>query len=123
MPSKYFFCDKCSCCAAGSFFPNSTLLVKAKTLKLADGFKANSYMLGFTVPLGASKGFSSWQHADPNNSDLTGGDENMNVYSIGYTYDLSKRTALYAYASYADNFAFQDQVSDRVVAIGLRHQF
>jgi predicted porin len=90
---------------------------------LADGFKANSYMLGFTVPLGASKVFSSWQHADPKNSDLTGGDENMNVYSVGYTYDLSKRTALYAYASYADNFAFQDQVSDRAVAIGLRHQF
>jgi predicted porin len=90
---------------------------------LADGFKANSYMLGLTVPLGANSIFGSWQHADPNNNRLTGGDANMNVYSIGYNYDLSKRTALYAYASYANNFAFQEDTSDRAVAIGVRHRF
>jgi predicted porin len=96
---------------------------KFGNLALADGFKANSYMLGLTVPLGASKVFTSWQHADPKNAKLTGGDDNMNVYAVGYTYDLSKRTSLYAYASYADNFAFQDSVKDTAVAMGIRHQF
>lgn len=90
---------------------------------LADGSKVNSYMIGATVPLGASTVFGSWQRADPSNDKLTGGDSTMNVYSIGYNYDLSKRTTLYAYASLADNFAFQDDTSDRAVAVGVRHKF
>jgi len=96
---------------------------KLGNFSLKDGFRANSYMVGFTLPLGASSVLGSWQHADPNNSKLTGGDENTNIYSLGYTYDLSKRTNLYAYASYADNYAFQDNLKDTAVGVGLRHRF
>lgn len=96
---------------------------KLGNFNLKDGFRANSYMLGAKVPLGASTILASWQHADPNSDKLTGGDENTNIYSLGYTYDLSKRTNLYAYASYADNYAFQDNLKDTAVAVGIRHRF
>lgn len=90
----------------------------------ADGFKANSYLVGLSAPIGgASSLFGSWQRVDPSNSDLTGDDANMNIYSLGYTYDLSKRTNLYAYGSYATNYAFLDDVKSTAVGIGVRHRF
>ncbi|OZI27768.1 porin [Bordetella genomosp. 7] len=90
----------------------------------ADGFKSNSYMVGLTAPIGgASKLFGSWQMVDPSNDRLTGGDETMNVFSLGYTYDLSKRTNLYAYGSYAKNYAFLDDVKSTAVGVGIRHRF
>ena len=96
---------------------------KLGTFKTADGFRANSYMIGATVPLGRHAVFGSWQRATPNNDKLTGDDATFNVYSLGYTYDLSKRTNLYAYASYGDNYAFQHDARDTAVAVGLRHRF
>ncbi|SSW70588.1 porin [Achromobacter veterisilvae] len=90
----------------------------------ADGFKSNSYLLGLSAPIGgASKLFGSWQMVDPSNDKLTGGDEKMNVFSLGYTYDLSKRTNLYAYGSYAKNYAFIDEVKSTAVGVGIRHRF
>ncbi len=90
----------------------------------ADGFKANSYMVGLSAPIGgASKLFGSWQMVDPSNDKLTGGEEKMNVFSLGYTYDLSKRTNLYAYGSYAKNYAFIDDVKSTAVGVGIRHRF
>ncbi|WZB73990.1 porin [Achromobacter insuavis] len=91
--------------------------------KLADGFRANSYMIGATVPLGRHAIFGSWQRATPNNDKLTGDDATFNVYSLGYTYDFTKRTNLYAYASYGDNYAFQHDARDTAFAVGLRHRF
>ena len=96
---------------------------KLGTFKLADGFRANSYMIGATVPLGRHAVFGSWQRATPSNNRLTGDDATFNVYSLGYTYDLSKRTNLYAYASYGDNYAFQRDATDTAVAVGVRHRF
>ncbi|WAI82984.1 MULTISPECIES: porin [Achromobacter] len=92
--------------------------------QFADGFKSNSYMVGLSAPIGgASKLFGSWQMVDPSNTELTGGDETMNVFSLGYTYDLSKRTNLYAYGSYAKDFAFIDGVKSTAVGVGVRHRF
>ena len=93
------------------------------TFKLADGFRANSYMLGATVPLGRHAIFGSWQRATASNDKLTGDDATFNVYSLGYTYDFTKRTNLYAYASYGDNYAFQRDATDTAVAVGVRHRF
>ncbi|OZI32533.1 porin [Bordetella genomosp. 10] len=92
--------------------------------KLADGFRATSTMVGLTVPVGsATSVFSSWQRADPNNGKLTGGAKTFNVYAIGALHNLSKRTSVYAYASYGDNYAFHDGVTDTAVVTGIRHQF
>lgn len=91
--------------------------------RLADGFRADSYLLGLFVPLGAHKVFASWQRADADNDRLTGDDSTTNIYSVGYTYDLSRRTNLYAYASYGDNYAFQNDLRSFATAVGLRHRF
>jgi len=88
------------------------------------GFRANSYMLGLSAPLGdGSKVFTSWQHIKPKNDKLTNDDETTNVYSVGYTYDLSKRTNLYSYVSYATDYYFIDGVKSTAVGVGLRHRF
>lgn len=89
-----------------------------------DGFSANSYLLAIAVPLGgASSMFGSWQRVDPNNSNLTGGDSMTNTFGLGYSYSLSKRTSLYAAASYTKNFAFLDSAKVTEAMIGLRHAF
>jgi len=94
------------------------------TERFAKGFKADSFMLGLTAPLGdGSKVFTSWQRIKPKNNRLTLDDETSNVYSVGYTYDFSKRTNLYAYTSYATDYGFLDGVKSTAVAVGLRHRF
>jgi len=90
----------------------------------ADGFRANSYMVGLTAPIGAATSlFGSWQMIDPKNANLTGDDETVNVFSLGATYDLSKRTNLYAYGSYGKNVAFIDDAKATQVGVGIRHRF
>ncbi|AHC49611.1 porin [Achromobacter xylosoxidans] len=85
-----------------------------------DGFKANSYMLGATLPLGgASSLFGSWQHLASTDSD----DPKMNVWSVGYTYDLSKRTSVYAYGSYGKNYALVEGLKSTAGGVGVRHLF
>jgi GBP family porin len=95
---------------------------KMSGTKVKAGFKATSTMLGATAPLGAGTLMGSWQRADPNNDTLTGGSLVMTVYSLGYRYDLSKRTSLYGYGAYTNHFAFLN-VQDRTVGLGMRHIF
>ena len=88
-------------------------------------FKANSYLVGLSAPIGgASNVFGSWQMVDPkgnfaNDNDL----KKMHVFSLGYTYDLSKRTNLYAYGSYSKNYALVEDLKSTAVGVGLRHRF
>lgn len=94
------------------------------SVKFADGFRATSTMLGISAPLGARASvFASWQRAAPNNKSLTGDDHTLNGYGVGTEYSLSKRTGLYAYAAYVNNYAFHKDVTDTVVAAGIRHRF
>lgn len=98
-------------------------------LGFADDFRANSYLVGLSAPIGAASNvFGSWQHVsvgggDNKGAQLTGGKETMNVYSLGYTYDLSKRTNVYAYGSYASDYAFINEAKSTAVGVGLRHRF
>ncbi|VFR56518.1 outer membrane porin [plant metagenome] len=95
-----------------------------------DGLKVKSYLVGLSAPVGPGSLFGSWQRADPNEAlavaaTPAGADAGatQNVYSLGYTYDLSKRTNVYAYGSYAKNYAFLDDVKSTAVGLGLRHRF
>ncbi|MFY0476401.1 porin [Achromobacter marplatensis] len=107
-----------------SFGSGSPTATSFGTNVAVSGFKANSYLVGLTVPFGASSILASWQRADPSGNPLTAGnDSTMNVYSIGYTYNLSKRTNLYALASYSTDFAFVDGVKSSVGIVGVRHRF
>lgn len=97
----------------------NTLVGSTTDNTFQDGFRANSYMVGLSAPIGAASNvFGSWQHASPN-GDL----KNTDVFALGYTYDLSKRTDLYAYGSYTKNFAFVDDLKSTAVGVGLRHRF
>lgn len=90
----------------------------------ADGFAANSYMLGATVVVNpATSILGIWQRAEPTNNKLTGGDSPMSVWAIGGTYFLSKRTNLYGYVSYATNYAFMPRVKSTGATIGIDHAF
>jgi len=92
--------------------------------RYVDGFRANSFMVGATVPVGAATNVMiSWQNVNPNNKLLTGDDETMNSYSLGVTYDLSKRTNLYAYGSYATDYAFIDGLKSTAAGVGIMHRF
>jgi len=97
------------------------------TDRFRKGFKADSFMLGVTAPIAdGSKVFASWQRIKPKNDKLFGAgsdDDTSSVYSLGYTYDLSKRTNLYAHTSYVSNYAFNDGVKSTMVGAGLRHSF
>src|SRR5690606_23362809 len=81
----------------------------------------NSYTVGLSAPVGAAgKVMASWMMADPSNSGVRnwGGDK-QNVYSLGYSYNLSKRTNVYALGSYADGVNFEDDLKATQFAVGV----
>jgi predicted porin len=78
--------------------------------------------LGATVPVtGSQKVFASFQYANPVSSMANAA--NASIYSAGYQYDFSKRTNLYGYVSFSNNYAFLDGAKSSVYGVGLRHQF
>ncbi|MGB3289129.1 MAG: porin [Burkholderiaceae bacterium] len=106
---------------AESFGGNATALT-------GEGLKVNSYLVGVTAPIGNGKIMASWQMADPrSNPDSWAGTDRetakQQVYSLGYTYNLSKRTNVYAIGSYAKHAAFLPDAKSSVLGVGLRHQF
>ncbi|ARP82819.1 porin [Bordetella genomosp. 8] len=100
------------------------------TNSYSDDFKSQQWMVGLSAPIGgATSVFGSWQRANVKDSSLytsgtfAGEDSNMNVYSLGVTYDLSKRTNLYALGSYTNNYGFVDGLKSTLVGVGIRHRF
>jgi predicted porin len=45
------------------------------------------------------------------------------IYSVGYTYNFTRRTNLYAYASYGSNYSMVKSAHSSVAGVGIRHQF
>jgi len=106
---------------SGSYGATSASLVKL------DGLKVNSYLVSLTAPVGNGAILASWQMADPgstaNDYTLSGASAKQQSYSLGYTYNLSKRTNLYAYGSYANHVYFEDDLKSTAVGVGIRHMF
>jgi GBP family porin len=88
------------------------------------GAAASSMMLGMTVPVGEASILASvqrlQQQGDAVPSTLTGP---QMVYSAAYLYSFSRRTNLYTYASYGNNYAAVRAAQSTVVGVGIRHQF
>ena len=88
------------------------------------GAAASSMMLGMTVPIGEASILASVQRLQQQGtavpSSLT---EPQMVYSAAYLYNFSRRTNLYTYASYGNNYAAVRAAQSTVVGVGLRHQF
>lgn len=88
------------------------------------GAATNSIMLGLTVPIRNASVLASVQRLQPV------GDASPNwlrgpqiIYSAAYLYNFSRRTNLYAYASYGNNYATVQTAQSTVIGIGIRHQF
>ncbi|MFW8565573.1 porin [Orrella sp. 11846] len=96
-------------------------------LLFAAGARTNSWMVGLTAPIGDNvKVFGSVQQLIPGGTFNTWTVSRMSdqtIASIGATYDLSKRTNLYAYYSYVNNVAMLNGVKANTVAVGIRHRF
>lgn len=92
----------------------------------ANGAKVQSWMVGLSAPVsGATNVFASVQQMLPGGT-FDGPNvytNNQTIASIGATYDLSKRTNLYAYYSYTNNFQMLRGVSTNTVTVGVRHRF
>lgn len=89
-----------------------------------DSFKTNNYSVGLSAPLGAGKIMAGWQSSRLASGAFRDAQDksSQNLYSLGYTYDLSKRTNLYAVGTYGTGYAYQNvRVTQGIV--GLRHQF
>lgn len=87
-------------------------------------WKASTYLVGLSAPVGAGRAMASWQRvgADHKSAKLEG-QSPLWVGSLGYEYDLSKRTKLYTYAAYTKNPGFAGGISARSGGLGLQHRF
>ncbi|MFW7348496.1 MAG: porin [Pigmentiphaga sp.] len=78
--------------------------------------KDNAWTLGLSAPLGPGKAYAAYQKATQSK---------VKGFALGYTYDLSKRTNLYAY--FAQNEVRQwttnKDLDARQFALGLQHRF
>lgn len=82
----------------------------------SDGYKGKTTSLGATIPLaGNSRIMAAWAQTK---LDLT--DSKRNTVSLGYDYDLSKRTDVYAVVMYDKVTNFGNGTS---VGVGIRHRF
>jgi GBP family porin len=91
----------------------------------ASGARTSAWMLGLSAPVGVEgKVFISWQQMMPGgnfrNSDYV---STQNVGSLGYTYNLSKRTNLYAYFSSMVNSGMSTGSKSNSLGVGVRHLF
>jgi len=84
-------------------------------------------MLGATWTVGAFKLFGSYQMADADNKKVgtVNYEPDYSIWGVGATYNLSRRTNLYAsYASRdADGTLAGNSFNAKQLAIGMRHLF
>jgi len=97
-------------------------------VRAAGGVDADSWMLGVTANLGAFKVMASYQELDADNvtylvgTTRTSYEPDYSIFSIGGTYDLSKRTNLYVgYGTVSDDGTLKFDRSQ--FALGMRHTF
>lgn len=95
------------------------------------GYRQQAWTVGLTVPVGDSgKVLASYQGSTTKNNDagFDGAKSNLSIFSLGYEHSLSKRTLVYALASYADGSMKFDNKSkaklkSTVIGVGMQHRF
>lgn len=92
-----------------------------------DGFRAYSYGIGLSAPVGGSgKMLIGWGMVDPrqDGTAYTGQElASQHILSLAYTHKLSSRTSLYAQGAYGRNVALISGNKTQSIGIGLRHSF
>lgn len=78
--------------------------------------KDSAYTLGVAAPVGPGKIYAAWQKATKSKT---------NGWALGYRYDLSKRTNVYAFFANNEirNFTTNKDLYSRQLAVGLQHNF
>jgi predicted porin len=89
----------------------------------ARGVRAQSWMVGLTAPIGSGSLMASVQQLRPGGDLDLVGTANQTVASVGYKYNLSKRTGVYGYYSYAKNLNMIDGAKSNQIGVGVRHLF
>jgi len=88
------------------------------------GAATSSLLIGMTVPTTEGSILASVQRLQPlTDSVPNAATAAQMIYSAGYLHNFTRRTNLYAYASYGNNYASIQSAQSTVVGIGLRHQF
>jgi len=92
------------------------------------GFRAYSYGLALSAPLGASdRILAGWGMVDPdrNGTQYPAAQKlkAQQTYSMAWTHELSKRTNVYVVSTYGDNLALMRGDKTRSIGTGLRHRF
>jgi len=89
----------------------------------ARGVRTQSWLLGVSAPIGSGKIAVGVQQQRPGGDLDVAGAANQTIASVAYTYNLSKRTGLYGFYSYANNFNMIDGAKSNQVGVGVRHLF
>jgi len=90
----------------------------------ASGSGANSFLVALTAPINpSSKVFASYQNMAGTGQLKDLGSKTQNIFAVGYQYAFTKRTDLFAYYAYANNYQLIDGLSSNTLGVGLRHQF
>jgi predicted porin len=76
---------------------------------------ANVWEIGALTPIGGGNLKTGYIRVNPK-----GGDNLIQKFGIGYDYFLSKRTRVYADAGYAKE---DRQTNNKIIALGMRHDF
>lgn len=101
-------------------------------LSSTSGYRQQAWLAGLTIPVGdAGKVMLSYQGNHVKNSDsvFDKARGSLHIGSIGYSQDLSKRTTLYAVASYGSGSVRFDALDDKIklkstlIAAGMQHRF
>jgi predicted porin len=106
----------------GSLIPNITLGADAI---FTPGTGANSYFLGANIPVTPRINvLASVQLMQPSGDSIVRPESaTQAIYSVGYTYNFTRRTNLYTYASYGSNYSMVKSAQSSVAGVGIRHQF
>ncbi|PND30785.1 porin [Achromobacter pulmonis] len=76
----------------------------------ARGGTVDAWLIGASVPAGPGTLLLQWSLAHPDwRWDDGARARNAQVATLGYTYGLSRRTTLYAFAGYASNYTLEEQ--------------
>ena len=90
----------------------------------ANGAGANSFLVALTAPINPkSKVVASYQNMSGTGTLKDAGAKTQNNFGLGYQYAFTKRTDVYAYYAYANNYQTISGLSSNTVGVGLRHNF
>jgi predicted porin len=106
-------------------FGVAKLVGSYNTAKNSAGTKDKDYQVGVSVPFGAAAIAVGYAHAKSDATLANGGDNKGSGYSLLGTYDLSKRTTLYAGALQIKSEASNGTIEYKrtLIGTGVRHTF